>query len=275
MKKLMMLAALAVLCVVEAFAAADQVRDGESFNTPNCQRKFVRRTVDSTGTVAGRMDSAVVICAPNVMPTPMTVGGVYDGDTTSRALRMNAGGKVYVVDGDRDRDYGQVLSTGITALSLATGATGISSLVDLRTYKHAVLKLSWDAADSANVALGVKVYNKQSSSWAADDTPILLPIRQQGTSPAAAADTTGALAFVINGQLARPTYYVFRNATAPVAGTYTLTALSRTPLIVPGASGVAIYLTPDCGPFAWFGLQITNANGNTVDQIKATLWVSR
>lgn len=178
-----------------------------------------------------------------------------------------------IVDGDRDRDYGQILSTGITALSLATGATGISSLVDLRTYNHAVLMLSWDAADSANVALGVKIYNKQSSSWAADDTPVIP--RHFPQPSALAADTTNALTFQLGGQLPRPTYYVFRNATAPVGNTYTLTALSRVPRIVPGASGCSIYLTPDCGQFAWWGMQITNANGNTVDQIKATLWVSR
>lgn len=188
------------------------------------------------------------------------------------------GGVLTELTGDTDANHWGLKSLGISALSLATGATAGNPpnfFADLSTYAHATLLLTWDPADSSNIAIGLTLYNKESGAWGAYDTPVLMPFRQQGSNPAAAADTTGALAFIINGQLARPTFYIMRNATAPVAGTYTLTALSRTPIIVPAAAGVAVNLDAVCGSWSNLGLLLTNCNGNTVDQIKAVLWVSR
>lgn len=131
MKKLLLLAALAVLCGAQAWADADQVRDGADFNTPNCARHYIRRTVDSTGTKAGRLDSAVVICAPQVMPTPMTVGGVYRPDTTSRALSLDSDGNLKAVDPFRDRDNWSLLATVSDTVNSGTGL-GVRQFAQLK-----------------------------------------------------------------------------------------------------------------------------------------------
>lgn len=156
MKKLLLLAALAVLCGAQAWADADQVRDGADFNTPNCARHYIRRTVDSTGTKAGRIDSAVVICAPQVMPTPMTVGGVYRPDTTSRALSLDANGNIYNQDASRDRDnnltFANIVALGTPAgtSALAGGAADSSAVLDTHAMRLGTLLIRAYPATSSS-----------------------------------------------------------------------------------------------------------------------------
>jgi len=275
MKKLMLLlAALAVMGAGYASAQSsygDVKRDGEQFNpAASPQWMLVRRTVDSTGTVAGRRDSAVWYGPIMKMPLTLMTGGIYSPDTSARTFRMDNDGNVYVSVINPDKTWNDTLSTGITNLSLATAATGISSIVDLSTYSHVVLLLEWDAADSSAVAFGLKLYNKKSDdSWASFNTPAYLPAM---FSPGSLADST--LTYQLTATTSRPSIYIFRNSAAPVANTYSLRSLLYTPRVIPGPAGIAINLDP-FGSFDYFGFQLTNASASTVDQIKATLWVSR
>lgn len=201
MKKLL-LAALAVLCSVQAFAAADQVRDGDSFNTPNCQRKYVRRTVDSTGTVAGRMDSAVVICAPNVMPTPLAVGGVYDTDTTSRVLRMTSTGALKTDDAARDRDLDFGVTNLVSSVAIDSGGTGganfrYSTPLDVRKWSSGNIVIHITAASAADTVghyvYGVTVFPLTSATldWTTVGVPIATFVPTTIGASAAATDTLG------------------------------------------------------------------------------------
>jgi len=196
MKKLL-LAALAVLCGVQvASGAADQVRDGGSFSTPNCQRVWVRRSVDSTGTSAGRRDSAVIICAPGVMPTPITVGGVYATDTTSRALRMDSNGYVYNQDAARDRDLDFGVTNLVASVAIDSGGTGganfrYSAPTDVRKWSkgNIVIHITQSAAGDTlgHYVYGVTVFPLTSATL--DWTTVGVPI---ATNPnPAATDTLG------------------------------------------------------------------------------------
>lgn len=198
-----------------------------------------------------------------------------DGTTWNIAShdRVTTDGYQIIYDGN------PALTTAISAAlptSLTTGATGRGELVDLSAYSHVSLALSWDAADSAKVAFGVLIFNKVSGTWTDNDTPVFVPFTPATTAPPAGADTTAALTkLFITGQAARPTFYLTRNMTAPVAGTYTLSSLVYTPKFVPGASGITLDLDGLCKSWNYVGVVITNANGNTVDSISGTFLVRK
>ena len=105
---------LAVVLLVMACSAVgwagDEVRDGAKFNNPATGRViFVKRWVDSTdtstGVVAGRIDSAVIVFPAKVLPLPLTIGGVVRADTSSKTLTLTSAGSLINDDASRDRDF--------------------------------------------------------------------------------------------------------------------------------------------------------------------------
>lgn len=218
MKKLL-LAALAVLCGAQmASGAADQVRDGESFNTPNCVRLYVRRSVDSTGTVAGRKDSAVVVCSPNVMPTPMAVGGTDDSDTTSVVFRFDTSNNLKTSEQSKDRDLDFGVTNLFSSVAIDTGGVGgtnfrYSAPVDVRKYGkgkiNIIVHIIPAAADTAVASgywydLGVAVFPLKSAQtdWgtatnlttASEGVPYVPIFAAMGT---AGADSVGSFGTVL------------------------------------------------------------------------------
>ena len=76
---------LAVVLLVMACStvgwAGDEVRDGAKFNRPASGI-----TLYKTRTLTGVVDSAVTTYPAQVLPLPITVGGVVRSDTSSKAL---------------------------------------------------------------------------------------------------------------------------------------------------------------------------------------------
>lgn len=119
------LASLAVL--LAELPAAAQVRDGVKFNpAASGIRTYVRRSVDSTGTTAGKVDSAVLILPAQSMPMLQAVGGMYAADTTGRVLRFDASGNLLSSEANKDRDNWSIPTGGIIndTMSVAALANG-------------------------------------------------------------------------------------------------------------------------------------------------------
>ena len=284
MKKLMTLAALAVL-VATAAMAADEVRDGDSFNTPNCVRKYVRRTVDSTGTTAGRLDSAVVTCAPNVMPTPLAVGGVYAGDTTSRVLRLDSDGYLYLQDASRDRDY-SLVTTVVEKSSLAGGnAFTTDQAIWFAPYTGAELLVSWNtaaAADSDSIAIAIYAYALTSTSMATAN--YLLSHSVNSISDTGTVCLPGGLAATLTRKLP-PTVLVISPFKAATGGpNLSLRIVDVTPRLytvppnryryVQGSNAISINLGDLVGPrkAQYVGFTVANWGNTTLSNLSLKLW---
>ena len=110
--------AAAACLLVAGVALAAQVPDGEKFNVPTSgQWRYVARTVDSTGTKAGRRDSFVYVTPVQYPSIPLTVGGVRRSDTTSFALGMTYEGYLQTSEANKDRDNYSVQSWSDTISS--------------------------------------------------------------------------------------------------------------------------------------------------------------
>ena len=189
----------AVVCMVASFhsvRAADEVRSGTKFNPAASPiRKFVRRSVDSTGTVAGALDSAVLIQPTQRMPVPVTMGGVYLSDTSSRVFATDNSGNAKVVDASRDRDL-DYYATVINSTTADTGAVYYSGIVDLRKYATAniIIHLVPAAADTTTQTwdFGVTVYPlpTQSYDWTGYGVPVPA-VTQSLTSSLTTSDSLG------------------------------------------------------------------------------------
>ena len=96
---LLVAVALAVFASVDIARAETQVADGQKLNPPaSGVVHWTRRSVDSTGTSAGRVDSAVIVYPARIPGTPSLVGGIYRADTSSRVLTMTSSGATVTAD---------------------------------------------------------------------------------------------------------------------------------------------------------------------------------
>lgn len=233
MKKLMLLTALAVLVVGQAWAQG--AGTGASLRGSYCFN-------DKTG--------QMVDC---------TTGEVLVRDVT-------------------DATYGDLKSTGLSALTVASGSTYTSDLVDLSQYRYAALIMTWGtaaASDSSNIGFGVRLFNKQTGAWGSDDSAIESRIAPFFTGTAATDTAAANLLVVPNTGTTAPTFYVYRSATAPIATTYTLTMLSKVPRYHAFNGSLVVDLTAFCNNWNYWGMQITNVNSVAMTNFKAVLWVSR
>ena len=266
MKKLLMLAALAAVVLAgTVYGEADTRRDGTKFNPAQSPvRLYLVRTVDSTGTKAGRRDSVAWSNVVGQLPVPQTVGGVYDADTSSRAFRATNEGYLYILDANPP--ITTAVSSGIDGVTIAAGGTASSQpeCVDLSAYSKVTLLLSWTtaaAADSDSVQIALKVFNKESAAWGTNDTQVF-PLNVVRT--AAVLDTTMTEPSLnLGGSIAipPPTLYVYRSTalTATLGGVKTtINGLGTLARLKAGNGGVAIDLTGLCGAMNHVGLQVTN-----------------
>ena len=196
----------AVVCMVASFhsvRAADEVRSGTKFNpAASATRKWVRRTVDSTGTVAGALDSAVLVNPSQNMPVPVTIGGVYLSDTSSRALAMDASGNAKVVDADRDRDLVLGQTSIINDTLIAMNANGASSFLygsdsciamPVGNARHITLWVEVKPVSAADVRLAVQFRLHLNSSSDSNSVGVVMPSTSYGYSYAARPDSVGDL----------------------------------------------------------------------------------
>lgn len=215
----LLMAAVVVLCAsFQSVRAADEVRSGTKFNPAKSgQRVYVRRTVDSTGAggfvhQAGRVDSAVIIGPFQSMPVPVTVGGVYAADTSSRAMNMDGNGNPIVTLSNAPQDYELISANFLSSLFLNAGGTQItgtvtvdSSLaVDTGGYSRLALLIEPTLDDSATcAAIGFKV--RVGINNGTDSTSVYtVPMRSSfaGASTIGVADSLGSLCDVNQALLA-------------------------------------------------------------------------
>ncbi len=101
------------------------------------------------------------------------VGYVTSTDSTGKKVTDAQGLPVSLTNGDAT--YGDLKSTGLSALTIASGSTYTSDLVDLSQYRYATLIMTWGtaaASDSSNIGFGVRLFNKQTGAWGSDDSAI-------------------------------------------------------------------------------------------------------
>ena len=147
---LLVAVALAVFASVDIARAETQVADGQKLNPPaSGVVHWTRRSVDSTGTTAGRVDSAVIVYPARIPGTPSLVGGIYRADTSSRAFSMTSDG--CLLTSETSPAWG--LNTTFWVVSNVTLNAGngfLSGFYPVSPFHKLQLQVSW--TDSAKVS---------------------------------------------------------------------------------------------------------------------------
>lgn len=194
------------LITLAAFAQGNpsEVRDGQKFNpAASGQRLYIRRTVDSTeasGFVhqAGRVDSAVIVYPPQVLPVPMLAGGVYRSDTSSRAFHTDNDGTLYTLEefplSDQNFIFQNIITDCATCSHLALSYDG-TGLLGTSADSSAIL-------DTHRMRLGTLLLDLGIEYTTAVDTTteIALIVQVRTHLSATASDSAGTFPLYMYGQ---------------------------------------------------------------------------
>ena len=141
---------LAVVLLVMACSAlgwaGDEVRDGAKFNRPASGI-----TLYKTRTLTGVVDSAVTTYPAQVLPLPITVGGVVRSDTSSKALTLTTSGALQTTQMNRPNDDNTIVNLYMGSLT-PIGGSATTTFYDMSTFAAATLHLSWTDSTTAGGA---------------------------------------------------------------------------------------------------------------------------
>ena len=98
------------------------------------------------------------------VPVGTKLSSVYMADSTGRVFRSDVDGNIYMVDGDRDRNFPVITSlfSSVVLNANTTYQQGTAIYVGQYTRGALMLRYSFTAADSDSVKLAVRVYGKVS-----------------------------------------------------------------------------------------------------------------